>query len=106
MAELEQTAIFTINLDPEGHLRWLEPKLDPDLKFARWLPTQMIAFPGEPDRRCDTVAELISRSSSQAPWLYILEVEARARLRFLDRLFEYQARANRKLRHGPRNRDH
>jgi hypothetical protein len=65
----------------------------------------MIAFPGEPDRRCDTVAELLSKSQTQAPWAFILEVEACARSRFPDRLFEYQARAQRKLRHGPRKRD-
>jgi hypothetical protein len=105
MAELEQAAVSAINLDPEGHVRLLEPKLDADLRYHRWLPTQLIAFPGEPDRRCDTVAELLSEAGTQPPWAYILEVEARARSRFPDRLFEYQARATRRLRHGPRNRD-
>jgi hypothetical protein len=105
MAELEQAAVSAINLDPDGHIRLLEPNLDADLKYQRWLPTQMIAFPGEPDRRCDTVAELASQAQTQPPWAYVLEVEARARSRFPDRLFEYQARAARRLRHGPRNRD-
>jgi hypothetical protein len=105
MAELEQAAVSAINLDPEGHTRLLEPTLDPDLRYQRWLPTQLIAFPGKPDRRCDTVAELVSQAQTPAPWAYVLEVEAQARARFPERLFEYQARAARRLRHGPRNRD-
>lgn len=105
MAELEQTAVFTINLNPEAHLRWLEPALDADLTFARWLPTQMVAFPGEPDRRCDTVAELLSHARTQPPWAMVLEVEARARARFVWRLLEYLVRLARRLRHGPQGRD-
>jgi hypothetical protein len=105
MAELEQTARYALKLVPSEVLFWVIPELDADLAFVRWLDTQTIAFPGEPDRRCDTVAELVSRSGQSPPWALILEVEARARRNILARVLEYRARLLRKLRHGPRRRD-
>jgi hypothetical protein len=105
MAELDQTARSGLKLAPEEPLRWLLPKLSPDLAFRRWLDTEMIAFPGEPQRRCDTVAELVSRSGTSPPWAVVLEVEARPRATIIARLLEYLARLMRKLRHGPHGRD-
>jgi hypothetical protein len=86
-------------------LRWLMPKLDADLAFTRWLDTETIAFPGEPQRRCDTVAELVSRTGQSSPWAVVLEVEARPRSTIVARLLEYLGRLLRKLRHGPHHRD-
>src|SRR3954454_2141764 len=54
----DQTARYTAKMDPPGLLRWLLPGVDPNLVFTRWLDTQTIPFPGGPDLRCDTVAEL------------------------------------------------
>src|SRR3954452_9758701 len=105
MAELDQTARFALKVAPAEALRWLLPGLDADLAFRRWLDTEPIAFPGEPRRRCDTVAELVSRSGQSPPWAFVVEVEARPRSTFLDRVLEYVARLLRKLRHGPRRRD-
>jgi hypothetical protein len=105
MPELDQTARFALKMAPEENLRWLLPKLDADLMFTRWLDTETIAFPGEPRRRCDTVAELVSRSRRAPPWAVVMEVEERARASIVDRLLEYVARLLRKLRHGPRRRD-
>ncbi len=105
MAELDQTARYALKLAPAEVVPWLLPDLDPDLGFARWLDTETIAFPGEPGRRCDTVAELVSRTGRSAPWALVLEVEARPRSTILDRMLEYEARLLRKLRHGPRCRD-
>lgn len=65
MAEFDQAARFAVKIDPAGFLHWLLPGLDPDLLFTRWLETQTIPFPGQPDRRCDTVAEL----THQSGWL-------------------------------------
>ncbi len=105
MATLDRTARFALKIDPPEVMRWLLPKLDPDLAFTRWLDTEMIAFPGEPGRRCDTVAELVSRSGQAPPWALVVEVEARPRATIADRLLEYEGRLLRKLRHGPRRRD-
>ena len=105
MAELEQTARYALKVAPAEALRWLLPDLDADLAFTRWLDTETIAFPGEPGRRCDTVAELVSRSGTTPPWALVLEVEARLRSTILDRVLEYEVRLLRKLRHGPHRRD-
>jgi hypothetical protein len=105
MAELDQTARYALKMAPSEALAWLLPDLDPDLRFTRWLDTEMIAFPGEPNCRCDTVAELVSRSGQSPPWALVVEVEARPRPPILARVLEYLARLLRKLRHGPRRRD-
>lgn len=105
MSELDQTARYALKIDAIQILRWLLPTLDMDLAFTRWLDTETIAFPGEPRRRCDTVAELVSRTGSGPSWAVVLEVEARPRSTILDRLLEYVARLLRKLRHGPHKRD-
>jgi hypothetical protein len=86
-------------------MQWLVPELDEDLGWRRWLDTEMIAFPGEPKRRCDTVAELASRTGKQGPWALVCEVEARPRSTIRERLLEYQLRVLRKKRHGPHKRD-
>ncbi len=105
MAELDQTARYALKVAPAEAIRWLVPTLDADLGFTRWLDTETIAFPGEPGRRCDTVAELVSRGGKSAPWALVLEAEARPTPTILDRVLEYEARLLRRLRHGPRRRD-
>ena len=71
MAELEQTAVFAINLDPEGHLRWLEPDLDPDLTFARWAARHNDRVPGKLDQRLDARAwQSTSVAATPSPWAY------------------------------------
>jgi hypothetical protein len=103
--ELDAAARHAIKLAPEEVARWLLPTLSADLTFVRWLDTEMIAFPGEPRRRCDTVAELVSRSGKQAPWALVIEVEARPRSAIRVRLPEYQLRVLRRVRHGPHGRE-
>lgn len=105
MAELDQASRFAIKRTPTDVRHWLLPLFDHDFEFVRMLDTRMIAFPGEPKRRCDTVAEFVSRSGTQPPWAIIFEVEARPRAPILDRLLEYKCRVVRKLRHGPHLRD-
>jgi hypothetical protein len=105
MAELDQTARYALKMAPAEVVAWLLPTLDADLAFSRWLDTETIAFPGEPGRRCDTVAELVSRSGRSPPWALVLEVEAWPRATMLDRVLEYLVRVMRRLRHGPRRRD-
>jgi hypothetical protein len=105
VAELDQTARYVLKLAPAEAIRWLLSDLDADLAFTRWLDTETIAYPGEPGRRCDTVAELVSRGGKSAPWALVLEAEARPTATILDRVLEYEARLLRRLRHGPRRRD-
>lgn len=101
----DQAARYAVKLDANGFLAWLLPGLDPDLRFARWLDTQTIPFPGDPDRRCDTVAELVHASGLGPPWGQVLEQQTRPDPEMLDRLLEYLARLRRELRHGPHGRD-
>ena len=75
MGVYDQAARYASNLDPPGFLPWLLGGLDPDLVFRRWLDTQTIPFPGDPDRRCDTVAELVSASGTQPPWAVVNELQ-------------------------------
>jgi hypothetical protein len=105
MAELDQAARYALKLAPDQLIAWLLPGLDPDLVFRRWLDTKMIAFPGEPGRRCDTVAELVSRTGGQGPWALVVEAEARLRADLLARVLEYLGRLKRRVRHGPEGRD-
>ncbi|MGL4552451.1 MAG: hypothetical protein ACRC33_14830 [Gemmataceae bacterium] len=106
MADLEDTARYAIKLDPGGTLAWLLPGLDQDLAFDRWLDTNLITYPGEPERHCDTVARLQSASGTQPPWAAVVEVEARPRKAIRVRLLEYLCRFLRRVRDGlnPRER--
>jgi hypothetical protein len=105
MADLEQTARRACNLAPTEQLSWMLPRLDADLYFARWLPTQAFSWPGAADRRCDTVAELRSRTGRQRSWAVIVEVEASPRRARIERVQEYELLLRRDLRHGPRKQD-
>lgn len=101
----DQAARFAAKLDPGGFLRWLLAGFDPDLTFTRWLETQTIPFPGEPDRRCDTVAELVPASGLAPPWAAVIEFQTRPDSDMPYRLPEYLGRLGRELRHGPHGRD-
>jgi hypothetical protein len=92
MNEYDPAARYAAKLDPPAFLSWLLAGLDPDLQFARWLDTQTIPFPGEPDRRCDTVAELVSASGTQPPWALVSEFQSRPDPDIGYRLLEYQGR--------------
>jgi hypothetical protein len=101
----DQAGRYVVKSDPEDFLRWLLPGLPGDVRFERWLDTHTIPFPGEPDRRCDTVAELVHAQGLAAPWALVNELQTRPDAEILDRLLEYLARARRELRHGPYRRD-
>jgi hypothetical protein len=105
MAIFDQAARYLIKLEPAGFLHWLIAGLQGVLQFTRWQDTRTIPFPGEPDRHCDTVAELASVSGSGPPWLLVLEVQTRPDADIAERLLEYVARLRREVRHGPHGRD-
>jgi hypothetical protein len=96
------------HLDPPGMLHWLLPELNPVCTFQRWADTRTIAFPGEPDRTCDTVAELLQAGSSPTWWLLVLELQSERDAEIFGRLLEYLGRAWRGLHplHQRRQRYH
>jgi hypothetical protein len=105
MNPFDQSARFVAKADPAGLLRWLVPGLPVSLAFRGWLDTRTLPFPGEPDRVCDTVAELVDPADPSTRWALATEFQAEPDAQILDRLLEYLARLRRELRHGPRRRD-
>jgi hypothetical protein len=101
----DQAARYTMKLDPQALFAWLLAASGARLVFARRLDTQTIPFPGDPDRRCDTVAELVSLDGSEPPWALVCESQTEPDSDLPDRLLEYMARVRRDLRHGPHGRD-
>jgi hypothetical protein len=101
----DQAARFVAKLDPMGFLLWLLPGLTADLRFARWLDTRRLPFPGEPDRVCDTLAALVHVTGAAPPRAVVVEFERTARPDKLERLFLYALQAREDLRHGPGERD-
>ncbi|MBY0227655.1 MAG: hypothetical protein K2W96_00100 [Gemmataceae bacterium] len=91
--------------DPAGHTRWLLPHLPVGWRYRKPLPSQSAPRPGEPDRRCDTIAELVYEGGMAAPWAAVLELFTNPDSEALDRLGEYLFRFRRELRHGPHGKD-
>lgn len=103
MGAYDQAARYAVKLEPKDLFAWLLPGAD--LAFARWLDTQTIPWPGEPDRRCDTVAELVPAGGLGPPWVVVLELQTRPGPDLPERLLEYLARLRREHRHGPHGQD-
>ncbi len=101
----DQVARYLVKDEPSEFLAWVFPRLDPRLRFSRWLDAQSAPRPGEPDRRCDTIAELIDKDGTSPPWLAVLELFTRPDPDALDRIVEYLGRFRREIRHGPYQRD-
>lgn len=89
-----------MKMDPPGLLTWMLPGLVDDFRFDRWLDTNLITFPDEPKRHCNTIARLTSWSGHQAPWAGVVEVEAGAERPLAVRLLEYLCRLMGRLRNG------
>jgi len=79
-------------LDPPGMLRWLLPGLIPACVFQRWADARTIAFPGEPERTCDTVAELLQAGNPPVWWLLVIELQSELDEEMFGRLLEYLGR--------------
>jgi hypothetical protein len=80
--DYDQAARYAIlYLDPEGFLAWFLPAALRAWRWVRWLKTELIAFPGEPERRCDTVAVLESRDADdpRPPVALVVECQTRPR---------------------------
>jgi hypothetical protein len=64
---------YLIKLDPAGVLAWLLRVSIASFTFIRWLDTRRLAFPGQPDRTCDTVAHVERLGDNHRPWSIVAE---------------------------------
>lgn len=64
--------------------------------FAGWLPTETLALPDEPERRCDTVAGFVHRDGRAPPVAQVVEFQTTPRT-ILPRLAEYGYRVYREV---------
>jgi hypothetical protein len=105
MNDFDQGARYAVKHGPDETRQWLFPRLKPSLKYSRWLDSQSAPRPGEPDRRCDTLAELVDEEGLMPRWVMIVELFTDADSDAIDRAMEYVGRYRGELRHGPGNRD-
>ncbi len=106
MNDFDRTARRAVRDDPEGHARWWLPNLPAGLRcLPAPLESQCAPRPGEPDRRCDTILELVHEGGLGVPWAVVCELFTASDADALDRLGEYIFRFRRELRHGPHGHD-
>jgi hypothetical protein len=79
--------------------------LQASVRYRGWLDAQSAPRPGEPDRRCDTIAELADDEGLAPRWACVIELFTEADSDAIDRSIEYVGRFRRELRHGPHGRD-
>jgi len=103
MSPYDQATRYLIRRAPLAFFPWVVSRLLPAWRFLRFLEPNTIAFPGEPERVCDTVAELARGGRARERLLADVEAQAAPHPDMLERLGEYAYRLRRELRHG-RNR--
>ncbi len=99
MAELDQAARYAARrLNAPAYLReLLGESFWRVWRWRGWLDSQAIPFPGEPDRRLDTLAWFDRPDGTSPPLALAVEFLARARTDVLPRLAEYTLRVHREL---------
>ncbi len=98
MNSFDQAARYAArNLDAAGFLAWLFRSAMVAWRWAGWVDTQNVAFPGEPDRRCDTVAHFERRRGDAAPVAAVVEFMTTPRGEVYPRLAEYALRVHREV---------
>jgi hypothetical protein len=105
MNDFDQASRFQVKTYPEAHLNWLFPRTAQVMRWSRRLDSQSAPRPGEPDRRCDTIAELVHREGLTHPRAVVIELFTQSDAEALDRTGEYLWRFRRELRHGPHEKD-
>jgi hypothetical protein len=100
MAQFDQAARYLVKRAPLAFYRWVIPDLLGAWTFRRFVDTSTLAFPGEPDRVCDTVAEFTRIGNRRQRCLVDAEMQAEPHPDMLERLGEYTYRLRRELRHG------
>jgi hypothetical protein len=98
MSQFDQAARYTARrLDAAGFLRWALGAVWGTWRWAGWLDTQGVPFPGEPERRSDTVAVLERVAQDGPPAAVVIEFQSRPQGDMLERLAEYVLRLRREL---------
>jgi hypothetical protein len=94
--EFDQAARYAARrLDPAGLLRWLlGEEFARAWEYAGWLDTQAVPFPGEKDRRCDTVFAFERRAHDWGPLAVVVEFMTEPRRVILRRLADYALRVH------------
>jgi len=92
MSDFDQAARYAVRHlgDDAGFFRWVfGARFALAWRYRTWLDTQAVPFPGEPDRRCDTVAGFDRSAGDQPPLAAIIEFMSRTRTVTLRRLAQY-----------------
>jgi hypothetical protein len=100
MGDFDQASKQALKLDPAAFFAWTLPRFVNRFVFLGWRDTTTIAFPGEPDRICDTVAEFGPREGDEPHRLADVEAQTEPDPDILERLGEYAFRLRREIRHG------
>ena len=101
MAQIDQAARYLIKRDPLAFVRWVALGILSRWSFRGFMDTSTMAFPGEPDRVCDTIAEFIRQGENWRRLLLDAEAQTEPHPDMLERLGEYAYRLRRELRFGP-----
>jgi hypothetical protein len=98
--DYDQAARYaTRRLEAAGCLAWqtsearvgkLRGVLGPGWSFDDWVDSQAVPYPGEPDRRCDTVARFLRRELDAPPLALVVEFLVEARPAVMPRQAQYQ----------------
>jgi hypothetical protein len=103
--DFDRAARYAVKGAAAATFHWVFPGLTRTHPFKRWLDSQSAPRPGEPDRRCDTIAELVDDEGASPPWAAVLELFAGPDADAIDRTLEYLGRFRRELLHSPHGHD-
>ena len=95
--EFDQASRYVPESIDVGVLACLWPDASRSRRFTRWLDTDISGFPGEPERRCDNIAEFVSFDGLLPPVAAIAESMSGPTLDMLLRFAEYCLRLQRLL---------
>lgn len=97
----DQAARFAARMEPHALLAWLLGLPPVDFRFVGWLNAQSSPFPGEADRRCDTVAHFEDARRPAPPVALVVEFQLEPQPDMGLRMGEYACRLCREQRPYP-----
>ena len=100
MGVFDQASHYVLKSNPSAFFTWRHRPFVERFVFLGWLDTTTIAFPGEPDRICDTVAEFAPRDGGGSRCLLDVEFQSEPHPDMLERVGEYAYRLRREARYG------
>jgi hypothetical protein len=100
MGVFDQAGRYLLKSNPAAFFTWRMQRLVDRFLFLGWRDTTTLAFPGEPDRICDTVAEFAPREGDGPRRLLDVECQSEPHPDMLERLGEYAYRLRRGIRYG------